>query len=115
MANEIPLALFITMNAIAIGMLVFTLINRENFIRIMTSFISMVLSYVNSMVILSGNVVSIESDGTTYIYIPIVNTTLNYFWLFLAIVSALLMILFILDEINIRLEEELSEEEAEYI
>ncbi len=111
--NEIPLSLYVFMSASALGLLIFSLVYTENFVRIITSFISSVLSYVNGMVILNGNVVVIQSDGSTYSYIPVEIPALNYFWTFLALLSFILMILFIADMVNIDLQTELDEKEAE--
>ncbi len=101
------------MCAAAIGLIIFSLINRENFVRIITSFIAMILSYVNASVILNGNVVLIQTDGTTHSYIPVTISALNYFWLFLAVLSALLVILFFADLINTNMQSALDEKEAE--
>ncbi len=111
--NEIPLSLYIFMCTVAIALIIFSLINRENFVRITTSFIAMILSYVNASVILNGNVTLIQSTGSSFSYIPIIIPALNYFWLFLAILSALLVVLFVADEINLKLQSELDEKQAE--
>jgi hypothetical protein len=111
--NEIPLSLFNVMSVITFILILFTLIYKENFVRITTAFISMILSYVLSFIIINGNVVIIQSTGTAYTYIPIINTTLNYFWLFIAIVMGLFTVLFIIDEVNINLMAELEEANAE--
>ena len=113
MVNELPLALYIFMCGMAICLIIFSLINRENFVRIITSFIAMILSYVNASVILNGNVVLIQTDGTTYSYIPVTISALNYVWLFLAILSALLVVLFIADIINENLQSELDAKTAD--
>lgn len=99
--NEIPLSLFIFMSAITIGLIIFSLIYRENFVRIITSFISMALSFVNSQIVMNGNLVMIQTDGTEYSYIPVTVPYLNYVWLFFAILSLGLTILFIMDEVHI--------------
>ncbi len=101
------------MCTVAIALIVFSLINRENFIRIITSFIATILSYVNASTILNGNVTLIQSTGSSFSYIPITIPALNYFWLFLAILSALLVVLFVADEINLKLQSELDEKQAE--
>lgn len=111
--NEIPLSLYIFMCGAALALIVFSLINRENFVRIITSFIAMILSYVNASVILNGNVVLIQSTGTSYLYIPIEISALNYLWLLLALLSGLLVVLFVADEINLKLQSELDTEQAE--
>ena len=111
--NEIPLSLYIFMCITAVGLIVFSLIYNENFVRIITSFISMVLSYVNATVILNGNVVMVQTDGSTYSYIPITIPALNYFWLFLALLSLLLVVLFVADEININLQSNIDKEQRE--
>jgi len=111
--NEIPLALYMFMCAVSIALIVFSLIERENFVRIITSFIAMVLSYVNASVILNGNVVLIQTDGVTHSYIPVMIPALNYFWLFLALLSALLVVLFIADLINLSLQSELDEKQSD--
>lgn len=112
--NEIPLSLYIAMNAGALILIVFSLINRENIIRIITSFLAMTLSYVNSFLILNNNVVMIQSDGDTYSFIPITNTPLNYLWLFIALIMAIFLALFIMDEINMQINTGLvNEEEGE--
>ena len=97
----------------SIGLIIFSLINRENFVRIITSFVAMILSYVNALVILNGNVVLVQTDGTTFSYIPIEVPALNYFWLLLAILSGLLLILFIADLINTYLQSELDEKQRD--
>jgi len=95
---------------VAMVLITISLLNRENFVRIITSFIAMILSYVNASVILNGNVVEITSDGTMIlIQVP----ALNYFWLFLALLSGLLLVLFIADLINSSLQAELDEKQAE--
>lgn len=112
--NEIPLSLFIALNAGTLILIVFSLLNRENLIRIVTSFLSMTLAYVNSFLILNNNVVMIQSDGDTYSFIPITNTTLNYLWLFIAMIMAIFLALFIMDEINLQINTGLvNEEETE--
>ncbi len=108
--NEIPMELYIFMCVAALSLIVFSLISRENFVRIITSFISMILSYVNASVILNGNVISLTSTGT---FIPIKIPALNYFWLLLAVLSALLMLMFLADLINISLQSELDEKQRE--
>ena len=116
--NEIPLSLYIFMCVAALGLIIFSLVYRENLARIITSFISVIMSYVNAQVILNGNVVLIQTTGTTYTYIPIQVSGLNYLWIFLGIVSFLLFVLFILDEINLHImvkdeRKEKDEQEAE--
>jgi len=116
--NEIPLSLYIFMNVATLSLFIFSLVYRENFVRIITSFITMLLSYVNAQVILNGNVVLIQTTGTTYTYIPIQVPALNYVWIFLGAISFLLFILFILDEINLSImakneKKESDEREAE--
>lgn len=106
MANEIPLSLYIAMNTGTLILIIFTLISRENLIRIITSFLSMVLAYLNAFLILSNNVVVIQTDGVVYSYIPVTNTSLNYFWLFIAVLMGIFTVLFILDEINIVLTDD---------
>lgn len=114
MVNEIPLSLFNIMNVVTLALMIFTLIYNENIVRIITAFITTILSYVNSFIIINGNVVEIQTDGVTYSYIPIINTTLNYFWLFIAIIMGIFTVLFIIDEVNINLQAELEEvEEAD--
>lgn len=113
MASEIPLSLYLFMCSTAIGLIIFSLVYNENFVRIITSFIATVLSYVNAMVILNGNVVVIQSTGTTFSYIPVEVPALNYLWLFFAILSFILMCLFIADLINVNIQTELDEKEAE--
>ena len=108
MANEIPLNLFIVMNLISLGFFVFSLIHSESVIRIVSSFISTVLSYVNSMVLLGANVVMITDIGT---YVTIINTTYAYFWQFMAVLSGFFLLLFIADAINTAIQPELNEEE----
>jgi len=110
--NEIPLSLFNVMSVCTLALMLFSLIYRENIVRIITSFITMVLAYVNSYLIINGNVVMIQSDGETYSYIPVINTTYNYFWLFIAILMGIFMELFIADQINLVLHSELDEEEG---
>lgn len=97
------------MNGMTFVLILFTLIYKENTVRIVTAFISMVLSYMNSFIIINGNVVIIQTDGIEYSYIPVISITLNYFWLFIAIVMGIFTVLFIIDEININLMEELEE------
>lgn len=99
----------------ALGLLLFSLVYRENLARIITSFVAAVLSYINAQVILNGNVVLIQTTGTTYTFIPIQVPGLNYLWLFLGIVSFLLFILFILDEINLTIMEKNEKKEKEEI
>ena len=111
--NEIPLSLYITMMAIAFSFLVGSLLIREDFIRIIFSFISMTMSYINSMVILNGNVVLYQTTGSVYSEIPVQVTSLNYFWLLLAILSALLLLLFVVSLINSSLQSDLDERNAE--
>jgi len=118
MVNEIPLSLFIFMCIAALGLILFSLVYRENLARIITSFVAAVISYINAQVILNGNVVLIQTTGTTYTFIPIQVPGLNYLWLFLGLVSFLLFVLFILDEINLTIMEknekkERDEQEAE--
>lgn len=113
MVNEIPLSLYVFMCVSALGLIIFSLIYNENFVRIITIFIASILSYVNGMVILNGNVVLIQTDGTSYSYIPVQITALNYFWTFLALLSFILLVLFIADLINVNLQSELDEKEAE--
>ncbi len=113
MVNEIPLSLYIFMCTAAIGLIVFTLINRDNFVRIITAFIAMVLCYVNASVILNGNVVLIQSTGASFSYIPVEVSALNYFWLMLAVLSGLLVIMFIADLINTSLKADLDEKQAD--
>jgi hypothetical protein len=88
-------------------------VNRENLIRIITSFLALALAYVNSFLILNNNVVIIQSDGSSYSFIPITNTTLSYLWLFIAIIMGIFLALFILDELNMQINTGLSEEESE--
>ncbi len=111
--NEIPLSLYIFMCTVAIGLIIFSLIYKEGFARIITSFIAMILSYVNASVILNGNVVLIQSTGSTFSYIPIEISALNYFWSFLSILSAILMFMFVADLINTALQSELDEKQRE--
>jgi hypothetical protein len=111
--NEIPLSLYIAMCGAALGLIIFSLVYNENFVRIITSLVAMVLSYVNAQTILNGNVVLIQSTGTSYSYIPVIVPALNYIWLFLAILSFILALLFIADEININMQDALDEKEAE--
>jgi len=116
--NEIPLSLYIFMCVSALGLIIFSLVYRENFARIITSLVSVILSYINAQVILNGNVVLIQTTGTTYTYIPIQISGLNYLWLLLGVISFLLFILFIIDEINIHImtkdeKKQLDEMEAE--
>ncbi len=113
MVNEIPLSLYIFMCTAAICLIIFSLINRDNFVRIITAFISMILSYVNASVILNGNVVLIQSTGSSYSYIPVEISALNYFWLLLAVLSGLLVILFVADLINSSLQADLDEKQAD--
>lgn len=106
------------MSVAALGLILFSLVYRENLARIITSFISVMICYINAQVILNGNVVLIQTVGSTYAYIPITVPGLNYLWLFLAIVSFLLFVLFIIDEINMHIMEkdekkERDEQEAE--
>ena len=101
--NEIPLSLYIFMSVAALGLILFSLVYYVNIARIITSFISVVMSYINAQVIINGNVVLIQTTGTTYTYIPIQVPGLNYLWLFLGVVSFLLFVLFIIDEINIHI------------
>ncbi len=108
--NEIPLELYLFMCISALSLIVFSLVYRENFVRIITSFIAMILSYVNASVIINGNVVSITSTGTS---VPIIISSLNYFWLLLSVLSFLLFMLFIVDEINIRLQSDLNEKQED--
>ena len=113
MVNEIPISLYIFMSTAALGLIIFSLIYNENFVRIITSFVASALSYVNGQVILNGNVVETLSDGLSYVYAPIKIPALNYLWTFLALVSFILMVLFIADMVNINLQAELDETEAE--
>ncbi len=113
MVNEIPLSLFNIMNVITLALMLFVFLYHENIIRIIVSFITVVLAYVNSFIIINGNVVVIQTDGIEYSYIPVINTTLNYFWLFIAIVMGIFTVLFIIDEININLMAELEEANEE--
>ena len=116
--NEIPLSLYIFMCVSTLFLFIFSLIYRENFARIITSLISVLMSYVNAQVILNGNVVLIQTTGTAYTYIPIHVPALNYVWMFLGVISFLLFILFIIDEINLSImakrdKKEEDEREAE--
>jgi len=111
--NEIPLSLYIFMCASSLFLFVFSLVYRENYARIITSFISVVMSYINAQVILNGNVVLIQTTGTTYTYIPIQVPGLNYLWMFLGIVSFLLFVLFIVDEININVMNKAEQKERD--
>lgn len=114
--NEIPLSLYIFMCVAALGLILFSLVYRENLARIITSFIAVIMSYVNAQVILNGNVVLIQTTGTTYAYIPIQVPGLNYLWTFLGVVSFLLFALFIIDEINLHImakDEKLKQEDQE--
>ena len=102
----------------ALALILFSLVYRENLARIITSFIAVIISYINAQVILNGNVVLIQTTGTTYTFIPIQVPGLNYLWLFLGIVSFLLFALFIIDEINIHImakdeQKERDEQEAD--
>jgi len=108
--NEIPLSLYIFMCTVAIGLIIFSLVYREDFVRIVTSFIAMILSYVNASVIINNSVVEITSNGTL---ISITIPALNYFWLLLAVLSALLVFLFVASLINSNLQSELNEKQAE--
>lgn len=110
MVNEVPLSVYNVMFVITIGLVIFTFINRENIIRSVTAFISTILSYMLSFISLNGNLVSISETNTLYI---ITSTSLNYFWLFIAIMMGIFTVLFIIDEININLITELEEANAE--
>lgn len=110
MVNEIPLSVYNVMFAITIGLIIFTFIHKDNIVRIVTSVISMILAYILAFISLSGNLVSISETNALYI---IQSTTLNYFWLFMAIVMGIFTVLFIIDEININLMAELDEANAE--
>lgn len=111
--NEIPLSLYITMMAISFLFLVLSLLIREDLIRIIFSFISMIMSYINSMVITNNNVVLYQTTGTAYSEIPVSVSALGYFWLLLAILSALLLILFVVSLINSNLQSSIDEKESE--
>ena len=105
--NELPLSLFIANEVLTFGLIIFTFIYRENLLRTITAFLSMILAYVNSMVLINGNVVLIQTTGTAYSYITISNAPLSYFYLFIAILMGLFTILFIADEVNMYLSSEL--------
>ncbi len=116
--NEIPLSLYIAISIFTLVLIIFTFIYNENIVRIITAFISMILSYTNAMQIVNGNVVLVQSDGETYSYIPVTNLTYNYFWLFMAIMMAAFTILFTIDMINKQFQDALEEkklkDEVEY-
>ena len=109
MVNEIPMNMFLVMNVVTIGLIIFSFIYEVSLFRIIASFISMILAYVNSFLIINGNVVMVQTDGAVYSFIPITNTTFNYFWLFIAILMGILTLLFIIDEINYIMQTELNE------
>mgnify|MGYP003395345684 CR=1 FL=1 len=108
--NVIPLSVYNLMFLISFGLIIFMCTQKDNLVRIVISFISMILAYILAFVSLSGNLVSISDTNTLYV---ITSTTLNYFWLFIAIVMGIFTILFIADEINIKLMNELEEATAE--
>lgn len=110
MVNEIPLSLYNIMFAMTIGIIIFTLLHKENVVRIVTSFLSTALAYILSFISINGNLISIQDNNVIYI---IRSTTLNYFWLFIAIVMGIFTVLFIIDEININLQAELNEAESD--
>ena len=111
MVNEIPLSLFIVMNIFSLGFVIFSVLYNESIVRILAAFIGTVLSYVNSMVLLGGNVVMVQTDGVTYSYIPIINTTYAYFWQFIAVIAGFFLLLFLADAINTATQPELEEDE----
>lgn len=104
MSNEIPLNLYIVFSILTLCLVVYSFWVKDNIQAIIFSFISMALSFILAMAILNNSVVMVLTSGSTYQYIPVTNTAIAYFWDFIALLMLSTTILYLLSEINMRLE-----------
>lgn len=98
MVNELPLNYFTFLTIIQIGLLIYCFLdfNKNLFLRGFGALLSAIIGYTNSNMILNGSVVLVQSDGTTYSYIPVQSLPVHYLLLGLTIVAGLLFIMFII-------------------
>lgn len=102
--NEIPLNLYSGIGVVAIILMLLSFFVKDNVQCIIYSFISMVLSFILAITILDGSVVLIQVIGQNHIYIPVTNTAISYFWDFIGLLMAACMVMYIVTEINYRLD-----------
>lgn len=110
MTNEIPVSIYLFMLAGQFLMLLYALAifgrHEERIDHIITASLSAILGWLNANLALNGNVNIIQSDGTTYSYIPVQSLPLHYFLLAVAIVSMIIVFWFVLDHFRQKVEEE---------
>jgi len=108
MTNEIPVSLFSLFLIIQFGLLIYSIAIKRTSERIdymITAGLSGILGYLNSNMILNSNVNMLQSDGTTYSYIPIQSLPLHYFLLGVSIITFLILFWFIIDFFRMKMEE----------
>lgn len=100
MTNEIPVSMFLFMLAVQFGLLIYSMAIKRDGERIdymITAGLSGILGWLNANMILNENVNMLQSDGTTYSYIPIQSLPLHYFLLAVAIISFIITIWFVIE------------------
>ena len=106
MTNEIPVSMFLFFLSIQFVLLLYSLaINRdgERIDYMITCAISGVLGWLNANMVLNENVNEITSTGT---FVPIQSLPLHYFLLAVAIISFIILVWFVFDFIQKRIEKD---------
>lgn len=109
MTNEIPVSMFLFFLSIQFILLIYSLVIKRDGERIdymITCAISSVLGWVNANMILSGNVNIVQSDGSSYSYIPVQSLPMHYFLLAIAIISLVILVWFVFDFFQKRIEQD---------
>ena len=109
MTNEIPVNMFLFFLSAQFVLLLYSLAIKRDGERIdymITCAISGVLGWIDANMILNGNINMVQSDGTTYSYIPVQSLPLHYFLLSMAIISFILLAWFVFDFIQKRIEKD---------
>lgn len=111
--NEIPISIFILMAVVDFVFLILSFLIPESFkpqyhIDVVFAALSSGVSFLLANMILSGNVVFIQSDGVAFSYIPIQSIPLNYVFTGLGVSMALTTALFIYQAVHEMIEKEKS-------
>ena len=109
MTNEIPVSMFLFFLSVQFILLVYSLVIKRDGERIdyiITCGISAVLGWINANMVLNGNVTLLQSTGTVYTFVPIRSLPMHYFLLAIAIISMILLIWFVFDYFQKRIEQD---------
>lgn len=92
--NEIPLSFFIVLVIVQLVLMVYAFIRKSDgmYSNVFAGFLSGFLGFLNANMILNGNVVVIQSDGSTYSYIPVQSLPVHYFLLGLGVIMVIVTV-----------------------